>query len=137
MREVFIERKCIFSSSHRLHSNHFSSNENDKLYGKCNNPNGHGHNYTLTLTLKGKMNPQTGMLINLTTVKKILKEQIQSRFDHKNLDIDTPYFEHTPSTAENIACVVWDILASTEIGPYLFCVRIDETQNNSALYYGG
>ena len=136
MQEVFIERRCVFSSSHRLHSSHYNAEENKAVYGKCNNPNGHGHNYTLTLTLKGQMNEKTGMLINLTTVKETLKEKIELVFDHKNLDLDTPYFKDTPSTAEHIACVVWNILSNTELGSYLYCVRIDETENNSALYYG-
>ena len=136
MSLVFIKRKFSFAASHRLHCELLSEEENKEIYGKCNNPNGHGHNYTVILTLKGTPEKRTGMFINLAEVSDILQEHIGGQFDHKNLDLDTDYFINNPSTAENIAIVSWGILEKTKLKPFLHCVEIIETENNSALYYG-
>ncbi|MCL1127842.1 6-carboxytetrahydropterin synthase [Shewanella surugensis] len=136
MHEVIIKRKVWISASHWLHSTFLSDEENTATYGKCNNPNGHGHNYCVTVGLKGPVDEKTGMVLNLTYVAKILDEKIAGNFDHKHLDLDTSYFEERPSTSENIAIVIWQILKRTPLANFLYSIELEETPNNSVLYLG-
>ncbi|KZL05370.1 6-pyruvoyl tetrahydropterin synthase [Pseudovibrio axinellae] len=136
MAEVIIKRKLSFSASHRLHSKHLSDAENLNIYGKCNNFHGHGHNYYATIALKGGVDQKTGMVYNLSDVKKVMEEVITGQLDHKNLDLDVDYFKDNPSTAENIAIVIWDLIKETPIGKYLYSVELIETDNNSVVYMG-
>ncbi|NXU41052.1 PTPS synthase, partial [Drymodes brunneopygia] len=82
-----LSRSVTFSACHRLHSKSLSDEENLKLFGKCNNPNGHGHNYR-----GGKIDPVSGMVMNLTELKEYMQEAIMEPLDHKNLDKDVPFF---------------------------------------------
>ncbi|XP_070621683.1 6-pyruvoyl tetrahydrobiopterin synthase-like isoform X2 [Erythrolamprus reginae] len=91
-RRARVSRCAAFSASHRLHSPLLSDEENLKLFGKCNNPNGHGHNYKVEVTVQGEIDPLTGMVINLTDLKDYMEETIMGPLDHKNLDKDVPYF---------------------------------------------
>uniref|UniRef100_A0A3Q3R631 6-pyruvoyl tetrahydrobiopterin synthase n=1 Tax=Monopterus albus TaxID=43700 RepID=A0A3Q3R631_MONAL len=88
----YITRVQSFSACHRLHSLHLSDGENEKVYGKCNNPYGHGHNYKVEVTVRGKIDRITGMVMNLTDLKRCIEEVIMVPLDHKNLDKDVPYF---------------------------------------------
>ncbi|WP_310619537.1 6-carboxytetrahydropterin synthase [Flexibacterium corallicola] len=137
MPEVIIKRKVWISSSHRLHSSFLTDEENTRIYGKCNNPNGHGHNYCVVVCLKGPVDEKTGMVLNLADVAKVLDDKITGNFDHKNLDLDSPYFRHRVSTAENIAIVIWQILEETPLSRYLYSIELEETPNNSVVYMGG
>ncbi|XP_030361206.1 6-pyruvoyl tetrahydrobiopterin synthase isoform X2 [Strigops habroptila] len=87
-----VSRAVTFSACHRLHSKSLSNEENLKLFGKCNNPNGHGHNYKVIVTVRGEIDPVSGMVINLTDLKEYMQEAIMEPLDHKNLDKDVPYF---------------------------------------------
>ncbi|KAM4646213.1 6-pyruvoyl tetrahydrobiopterin synthase isoform 5-T5 [Amazona ochrocephala] len=90
-----VSRAVTFSACHRLHSKSLSNEENRKLFGKCNNPNGHGHNYKVIVTVRGEVSvidPVSGMVINLTDLKEYMQEAIMEPLDHKNLDKDVPYF---------------------------------------------
>ncbi|XP_045872283.1 6-pyruvoyl tetrahydrobiopterin synthase isoform X1 [Meles meles] len=87
-----VSRLVTFSATHRLHSKSLSNEENLKLFGKCNNPNGHGHNYKVVVTVHGEIDPVTGMVMNLTDLKEYMEEAIMKPLDHKNLDLDVPYF---------------------------------------------
>ncbi|KAF0506086.1 6-pyruvoyl tetrahydrobiopterin synthase [Gigaspora margarita] len=93
---AYLRRKETFSAAHRLHSPHLTEEENKELYGKCNNPNGHGHNYTVEITIRGEVDPHTGMVMNLTDLKKCMGVAILDELDHKNLDLDVPYFTNCP-----------------------------------------
>ncbi|CAH2326258.1 6-pyruvoyl tetrahydrobiopterin synthase [Pelobates cultripes] len=93
-RTGHISRSMTFSACHRLHSNSLSDEENKRIFGKCNNPNGHGHNYKVIVTVRGKIDPVTGMVMNLTDLKKYMEEAIAIPMDHKNLDQDVPYFKN-------------------------------------------
>lgn len=85
---IKVTRVETFSAAHRLHSPHLSDQENFILYGKCNNPNGHGHNYRLEVTVEGSVHPHTGMIINVTELKEIIKIRVLDVFDHTHLDLD-------------------------------------------------
>ncbi|XP_072339185.1 6-pyruvoyl tetrahydrobiopterin synthase isoform X2 [Scyliorhinus torazame] len=91
-RMVMVTRVESFSAAHQLHSNCLNAEENKRIYGKCNNPNGHGHNYKVEVTVRGEVNPLTGMVINITELKEHMQEAIIKPLDHKNLDKDVPYF---------------------------------------------
>eukprot|EP00126_Sphaerothecum_destruens_P008467 Sdes_comp20224_c0_seq3m13606 len=137
----FISRKEHFSSSHRLHSKQLSPQENLNIYGKCNNPNGHGHNYEVEVTLKGKIHPVTGMVYNLADLKKIMLQTILEPLDHKNLDLDVPYFKNHVSTTENLAVFIWDSLQTalkfdSQLSTQLYEVRVVETNRNAVFYRG-
>ncbi|XP_031735745.1 6-pyruvoyl tetrahydrobiopterin synthase-like isoform X2 [Anarrhichthys ocellatus] len=93
-RVGYITRVQSFSACHRLHSVHLSDEENKRVYGKCDNPNGHGHNYKVEVTVRGKIDRLTGMVMNLTDLKRCIEDVIMTPLDHKNLDQDVPYFSN-------------------------------------------
>jgi len=128
MPRVSLSRVYMFSSAHRLHSPHLSSDKNWDIYDKCNNPNGHGHNYTVEVTVSGKPDAQTGMIMPLprldACVKNVLKE-----LDFRHLDKEVPYFQETISTAENIIDYLWKRLEG-ELGERLIHLKLWETNNN-------
>ena len=88
-----------------------SDEENEKIYDKCNNLHGHGHNYTLEVVVAGDVDPKTGYVIDLKLLKKIMRENVIARLDHKNLNLDVDFLKDVIPTAENIAKGIWDQLA--------------------------
>lgn len=108
-KNIFISKKFEFSASHRYWQEEWSKEKNDQVFGLCTSPYGHGHNYELHVTVAGEIDPVTGMIINLTDLKKHVNVII-NLFDHKFLNIDTPYFKQIIPTTENIAKVLFDLL---------------------------
>ncbi|XP_004856645.2 6-pyruvoyl tetrahydrobiopterin synthase isoform X3 [Heterocephalus glaber] len=135
-RRARVSRLISFSASHRLHSKSLSNEENLKLFGKCNNPNGHGHNYKVVVTVHGEIDPVTGMVMNLTDLKKYMEEAIIKPLDHKNLDLDVPYFADVVSTTENVAVYIWENLQKFLPVGVLYKVKVYETDNNIVIYKG-
>eukprot|EP00037_Helgoeca_nana_P012046 m.108619 g.108619 ORF g.108619 m.108619 type:complete len:139 (+) comp21225_c1_seq1:354-770(+) len=134
---AYASRTESFSSAHRLNAPTLSVEENTALYGKCNGTNFHGHNYKITVTVRGPVDPVTGMVINLVDLKRIMRVTVVDACDHKNIDLDVPYFKEVPSTSENIAVYAWlEIEKLIEAPVTLYEVRIDETEKNSATYRG-
>ncbi|NWU67676.1 PTPS synthase, partial [Pterocles burchelli] len=135
-----LSRSVTFSACHRLHSKSLSDEENLKLFGKCNNPNGHGHNYKarlLTCLLFSlQIDPVSGMVINLTDLKKYMQEAIMEPLDHKNLDKDVPYFAEVVSTTENVAVFIWENLKKLLPMGILYKVKVYETDQNIVVYKG-
>ena len=107
MALVYLTRRETFSACHRLHSKQLNDEENKKIFDKCNNPNGHGHNYTVEVTVKGQVDTKTGMVMNITDLKKAMHIAIMDTLDHKNIDLDVAYFENIVSTTENVAVYIW------------------------------
>ncbi|XP_004569724.1 6-pyruvoyl tetrahydrobiopterin synthase [Maylandia zebra] len=132
----YISRIESFSTCHRLHSIHLSDEENKEVYGKCNNPNGHGHNYKVEVTVRGKIDAKTGMVMNLTDLKKCIEEVIMIPLDHKNLDKDVPYFTTVVSTTENVAVYIWDNMVKVLPPGLLYEIKIHETDKNVVVYRG-
>ncbi|XP_071372955.1 6-pyruvoyl tetrahydrobiopterin synthase [Centroberyx affinis] len=132
----YITRVQSFSASHRLHSLHLSDEDNKRVFGKCNNPNGHGHNYKVEVTVRGKIDRHTGMVMNLTDLKKCIEDVIMTPLDHKNLDKDVPYFADVVSTTENVAVYIWDNMAKALPPGLLHEVKIYETDKNVVVYRG-
>ena len=135
---VEITRREEFSASHRLHDPELSDQENRELYGICNNPNGHGHNYELEVTVRGAV-PRSGMVMNLTDLMRILREDVLSQVDHRHLNHDVPFLEGVIPTAENIAVALWAVL-EPKIRAFPGCrldrVRIFESRSNWVEYRG-
>ncbi|XP_020797679.1 6-pyruvoyl tetrahydrobiopterin synthase [Boleophthalmus pectinirostris] len=132
----YISRVQSFSACHRLHSPALSDEENKKVYGKCNNPNGHGHNYKVEVTVRGKIDAKTGMVMNLTDLKRCIEDVIMTPLDHKNLDKDVPYFATVVSTTENLAVYIWDHMVKELPEGLLYEVKIHETDKNIVVYRG-
>lgn len=130
-------RRMTFSACHRLHSPHLSDEENKNVFGKCNHINGHGHNYMVKVTLFGEIDPKTGMIMNMTDLKKNMAEAIMKPMDHKNLDIDVQYFKTRPSTTENLTVFIWKQMQTVMEKPdLLYEVEVYETENNIVSYRG-
>ena len=109
MQKVTISRKFEFSASHRYWRDEWSEEKNNNEFGLCTSPYGHGHNYELHVTITGNIDPKTGMIVNLTVLKARVKN-ILNQFDHKFLNLDTPYFKDKIPTTENIAVVLFDLI---------------------------
>ena len=134
---IYLSRKVEFCASHRLHSPAMSDAENEELYGRCNNANGHGHNYVLEVTVGGSVNKDTGMLMDLKALKQLLDREIVDRVDHKNLNVDVDFMQGIIPTAENVVLKFWDFLETAlPANCRLIEVRLWETDNNVAFYRG-
>lgn len=135
---IYIERKERFSAAHQLFNPNWSEEKNQEVFGKCSNKNFHGHNYTLTVTVKGEINPDTGFVMNLVDLKKIIQGLIIEKLDHSNLNHDVDFMQGKFSSTEVLALEIWKIL-SPEIAAHqaeLHKIRLDETLNNAVEYYG-
>ena len=108
--KVTVSRKAHFNAAHRLYRKDWSDEQNDAVFGKCNNPNFHGQNYELIVSVKGEINQATGYVMDTKVLADLIKEQIENSFDHKNLNLDVPDFANLNPTAENIAVIIWQKL---------------------------
>jgi len=133
---IYVSRRETFSASHRLHNPNFTDEENNRIFGKCNSPNGHGHNYILEIVIAGEINEKTGYLIDLKLLKDIIREYIIEKVDHKNLNFDVDFLDGIITTTENLAVQIWKILENKIPTGRLFAVRISETENNFFEYRG-
>ena len=133
---VFVIRREVFSASHRLFNPKFSDEENEQIFGKCNNLNGHGHNYILEVAVAGEVNPSTGYVLDLKTLKKIIIDNVISKMDHKNLNLDVDFLRDKIPSAENIAIGIWNQLEDKLPAGKLYSIKIYETENNYAEYRG-
>ena len=115
---VTISRKAHFNAAHRLYRKDWSFEQNEGVFGKCNNPNYHGHNYELIVGVTGAIDPETGFVMDVKILADLIKEEIEDQFDHKNLNLDVPEFHDLNPTAENIAVVIWNKLRE-KINPEL------------------
>jgi len=125
MPKASLTKRLEFCSSHRYHNPNWDDTKNQKVFGACNNVKTHGHNYLLEVTLCGEIDPVTGMIINLYDLKQYLWD-VLIEFDHKNLNLDTPYFHDRIPTSENVAWTLWDLLAKHPQLPSLERIRLYE-----------
>ncbi len=133
---VELSRRYRVSASHRLHAAAYSEEQNEAVFGKCNNPHGHGHNYTIEVTLGGAVDAVTGMVCDLGELDSFAGREIVERFDQQNLNTLECFKDVVPST-ENFAIEVWRIFAEGFRAAKLVRVKIEETGNNSFEYAGG
>lgn len=128
--EVFLTRRVAFCAAHRLHSEVLTARENVRVFGICNNKNGHGHNYALEVTVRGAVDPRTGMVMNLRDLKHAIERRIVAECDHKNLNLDVPWLRGINPTAENLALAFWRRLEGRVQPGQLHCVRLYESEDN-------
>ena len=132
--KVSVSRKEHFNAAHRLTNAAWSTEKNDAVFGKCNNPNFHGHNYELIVTVTGEPSAETGFVYDLKVLSTIIKEHVLNHFDHKNLNLDTSYFKTLNPTAENIAIVIWRILRQRIDTSFDLKIKLYETERNFVEY---
>ncbi len=133
---IYVTKRIEFSASHRLFNPNFSNEKNIEIFDKCNNINGHGHNYVLEVTVKGIPNPETGYVIDLKQLKRILKTEIINQVDHKHLNLDVDFLNGIIPTAENITVLFWRKLSNKITNGVLHKITLYETNDSYVEYYG-
>jgi 6-pyruvoyltetrahydropterin/6-carboxytetrahydropterin synthase len=133
--KAYFGRRYWLSASHRLHSGALTAAENAAVYGKCNHAHGHGHNYGVEVLVGGAVEWETGMVMNLADLDRVVREQVLERFDHRNLNLD-PAFENRVPTTENFCRVIFGLLDGALGKGRLEHVRVEETENNFFECYG-
>ncbi|MBC5837103.1 6-pyruvoyl trahydropterin synthase family protein [Flavobacterium muglaense] len=134
--KVTISRKAHFNAAHRLYRKDWTAEKNDLVFGKCNNPNFHGHNYDLIVSVTGAIDPETGFVMDVKILADIIHDEVESQFDHKNLNLDVPDFKDLNPTAENIAVVIWNKIRKRISLEFDLEVVLYETARNFVTYRG-
>ena len=133
---IYLTRKAEFSASHYYHNPELSPEENQRLFGKCNNPHGHGHNYTLEVTVAGDVDSKTGMVLDIKDLKQLVEDEVLQSMDHRFLNQEVPVFSSTLPTTENIAVEIWKRLAQKLPNGKLHRIRLYETPDLYVDYFG-
>jgi 6-pyruvoyltetrahydropterin/6-carboxytetrahydropterin synthase len=133
---VSVTRTAQFNAAHRLHVPEWSEEKNRAFFGLCNNPNYHGHNYELHVTVSGPLDPVSGYLLDMKTLKDWIKEDVEDAFDHKNLNLDTAEFKNLNPTAENMAVVIWEKLKKRLQPEMKLKIKLFETPRNFVEFDG-
>ncbi|GBD06432.1 6-carboxy-5,6,7,8-tetrahydropterin synthase [bacterium HR21] len=133
---VYVTRRVSFSAAHRLYNPQWSEERNQAVFDKCANPHGHGHNYVVEVTVAGIPDPETGYVVDLKLLARVLEEEILSKVDHKHLNYDVDFLRGVNPTVENLAIAFWQILEGKLPAGKLYAVRVYESENNYAEYRG-
>ena len=131
-----VSRSAHFNAAHRLYRKDWGDEQNNAVFGKCNNPNFHGHNYELIVGITGEIDPQTGYVIDIKILKDIIVQEVEEPFDHKNLNLDVSEFADLNPTAENIAVVIWNRIRRRIDSSMDVQVTLYETPRNFVTYKG-
>ncbi len=134
--KVTVSRKAHFNAAHRLYNADWSDARNATVFGKCANPNYHGHNYDLTVSVNGEVHPETGFVMDMKVLKKLIEIEIEEKFDHKNLNEELEEFRTLNPTAENIVVVIWNILRPKIEAKLALSITLYETPRNFVTYSG-
>lgn len=133
---VKVSRKAHFNAAHRLYRPDWSTEQNQEVFGLCNNPNYHGHNYELIVSVTGEIDPITGYVMDMKVLKDLIKSEVEEAFDHKNLNVEVPEFKALNPTAENIAVVIYNKLKPHLDNTMELEVVLYETPRNYVTYSG-
>lgn len=135
---IYITRRERFSAAHKLYREDWSQEQNEAIFGNCSNPNWHGHNYELFVTVKGNVNPETGFVIDLKQMKSIINQEVISKLDHKNINLDVDFMAGKKASTEVIAMEIFHVLQPcfTRENVQLHGVKLCETENNFVEYFG-
>lgn len=133
---MIVTARLSFSAAHRLHNPNYDAAWNRRTYDKCDNPAGHGHNYVVQVSVRGKIDPETGMVIDLKKLKDIVRQRVVDLVDHTNLNEDVDFLRGVIPTAENLARAFWQQLAPAIDQGELYEVTLQETEKNSVIYRG-
>lgn len=134
--EVTVNRVAYFNAAHRLFNPKWNDAKNFEVFGKCSNPNYHGHNYEMVVAVTGPINPETGFVMDLKVLKKLIKQEIEERLDHKNLNLEVEAFKDINPTAENISVYIWNQLRPHINQNLKLAVTLYETPRNYVTYKG-
>jgi 6-pyruvoyltetrahydropterin/6-carboxytetrahydropterin synthase len=134
--KVTVCRKSHFNAAHRVFNPDWDDQKNEEVFGLCSLPHYHGHNYDLVVKLTGEVNPETGYVFDMKTLKGIVDEYIIRKFDHKNLNLDVEDFATRIPSAEHIAVTIWNILRAKIHPDYAVTVVLYETERNFVEYSG-
>jgi 6-pyruvoyltetrahydropterin/6-carboxytetrahydropterin synthase len=134
--KVTVSRKAHFNAAHRLFRKDWSDEQNQRIFGKCNNPNFHGHNYEVIVSVTGEINTETGYVIDIKELADIIFEEVETPFDHKNLNLDVPEFFDLNPTAENIVVVIWNKIRKRITSENNLEITLYETPRNFVTYKG-
>lgn len=133
---VTVTRRLRFNAAHRVHNPALSAEENQRLFGKCNNPNWHGHNYELDVSVRGPVNETTGYVIDLGQLRALVEREVIDHTDHRNFNLDVPYMAGINPTTENIVVAMRQVLKPAIAPAHLVRLRLWETSNNYVDYEG-
>jgi 6-pyruvoyltetrahydropterin/6-carboxytetrahydropterin synthase len=135
---IYQTRRERFCAAHRMFKKEWSDEVNQKVFGKCSNPNWHGHNYVLWVTVKGEPSDEHGFVMNMNILKQIILENVINKIDHKNINLEVDFMKGRIATTENLAISIWNTLNPfiEKEGASLHRIKIEETENNSIEYYG-
>lgn len=133
---ILLTRKADFSSAHFYYNPALSEAENERIFGKCANRNGHGHNYKLEVTVAGEIDPVSGFVVDLKELKEILEREVIAVYDHRHLNYEVPEFASAIPTTENIAVAIWKRLDGKVPNAKLHRVRVYEMADLFADFYG-
>src|ERR1035437_7944058 len=126
---LYVTRRERFSAAHRIFNPEFTDEQNASVFGPCSNPNWHGHNYVLEVVVAGEPDRDTGFVIDIHTLKNIIRENVICKVDHKNLNLDTDFMKGIIPSSENIAIAIWQQLVNKLPSGKLFSVKLYETEN--------
>ncbi len=136
MPEVTVTRRMHFNAAHRVHNPELSDEENERLFGRCNNPNWHGHNYMLDVSVAGPIESRTGYVMDLAALKRVVQEAVIDKVDHRNFNLEVDFMRGVIPTAENIVVGCWRVLAPRVAPARLVRLVLWETPNNYVEYEG-
>ena len=136
MPEVTVTRRMHFNAAHRVHNPELSDEENERLFGRCNNPNWHGHNYMLDVSVAGPIEGRTGYVMDLAALKRVVQEAVIDKVDHRNFNLEVDFMRGVIPTAENIVVGCWKVLAPRVAPARLVRLVLWETPNNYVEYEG-
>ena len=131
---VQVNRKAHFNAAHRLYNPNWTEEKNEEIFGLCNNNHFHGHNYNLVVSVTGEVDPETGYVIDMKILKQIIKDQVTSKLDHKNLNLDVTEFKGIIPTAENIVVVCYQLIREVLPKELELKITLFETERNSVTY---
>lgn len=134
--KVKVSRKAHFNAAHRLYRKDWDDSKNTEIFGKCNNPNFHGHNYELIVSVTGKIDAETGFVMDMKVLKDLIKVEIEDYLDHKNLNIEVAEFKTLNPTAENISVIIWQKLRPHIQKSHDLDVVLYETPRNFVTFSG-
>jgi 6-pyruvoyltetrahydropterin/6-carboxytetrahydropterin synthase len=137
---IYVTRKEHFNAAHKLARPEWSDEKNEEVFGKCANVNWHGHNFELIVTVKGEPDPDTGFVMDLKLLSKIINQLVIYKLDHKNLNLDVDFLHGKLASCEILVVEIWKILApaieEARPGALLHSIRLYETPKNFVDYYG-
>jgi 6-pyruvoyltetrahydropterin/6-carboxytetrahydropterin synthase len=133
---VYITRQVHFNSAHRLYNPTKSQKWNEERYGLCTNPHWHGHNYVLEVTVRGEPDPETGYVMDLSELKRILQRTILDQCDHRNLNDQVEFLRGINPSTENLVIAFWEQIEPHITTGKLHRVKLYETPRNFVEYYG-